>query len=84
MPRATSCQIFEPFFFPFPGVLEFGESEAGLRFASAREKLLHLAFYMGLERVQFPGLGGNQLVHGAQAVGDFLLFGEDGRKRNQE
>ena len=30
---------------------------------------------MGLERVQFPRLRGDQLVHRTQALGDFLLFG---------
>ncbi len=60
---------------PLPGVLEFGEAEAGLGFAFAGEKLLHQPFFMGLERVHFPRLRGHQLVHRTQALGDFLLFG---------
>jgi hypothetical protein len=36
---------------------------------------------MGLERVHFPGLGGQRLVHRTQALGDFLLFGGLRRKR---
>jgi len=50
---------------PLPGVLEFGQTEAGLGFACAGEKLLlHQPFFMGFEPIQFPGLGGNQIVHG--------------------
>ena len=60
---------------PLPGVLEFGEAEAGLGFAFAGEKLLHQPFFMGLERVHFPRLRSDQLVHRTQALGDFLLFG---------
>ncbi len=39
------------------------------------KKLLHQAFLMGLERVRFPRLRGDQLAHRTQARGDFLLFG---------
>ena len=60
---------------PLPGVLKFGEAEAGLGFAFAGEKLLHQPFFMGLERVHFLRLRGHQLVHRTQALGDFLLFG---------
>lgn len=43
-------------------------------FAFAGEKLLYQTFFMGLERVHFPGLGGKRLVHRTQALGDLLLF----------
>ncbi|MNP23741.1 hypothetical protein D3C76_1164610 [compost metagenome] len=66
---------------PLPGVFEFWETEAGLGFALAGENLLHQPFFMRLERINFPGLRGDQLVQGTQAVGDFLLFGEE-RDRN--
>jgi hypothetical protein len=42
----------------------------------SREKLLHQAFFMGLERGEFLGLGGDAVIEGSEAVGDFLLFGE--------
>ena len=60
---------------PLPGVLELGESEAGLGFAFAGEELLHQPFFVGLERVHFPRLRGDELVHRTQAIGDLLLFG---------
>jgi hypothetical protein len=66
--------LSQGFNLPLPGFFEFGEAEAGLGFAFAGEKLLHQPFFVGLERVQFPRLRGDQLVHRTQALGDLLLF----------
>ena len=56
-------------------VLELREAETGEGFGCAGEKLLHQPFFMGLERVEFLAVRGNQLVERSQALGDFLLFG---------
>ena len=45
---------------------------------SGREKLLHQTFFVGLERFELLGLGGDQIVEGGQAGGDLLLFGISG------
>ena len=66
---------------PLPGVLEFGEAEAGEGFAFAGEKLLHQPFFMGLERVQFPALGGDQLVQRSSGSRRFFVVRRDDGER---
>ena len=39
-----------------------------------REKLLHQALLVGLERGEFFSSGGDEVVEGSEAVGDILLF----------
>ncbi len=45
------------------------------------EKLLHQAFFVGLEGVELLGLGGDEIVEGGEAVGDALLL-VHGRNRD--
>jgi hypothetical protein len=47
-----------------------------------REKLLHQAFFMGLECVELLALRGDEFVDRRKAVGDFLLLGLIGWKWN--
>ncbi len=54
--------------------MEFRKPQMRLVFAFAGEKLLHQPFFMGLERIHFAGLRGDQFVQGTQAISNFLLF----------
>src|SRR5690606_4643478 len=70
------AKVADGLLLPLRGGVELGEAEAGEGFAFAGEELLHEPFFVGLERVEFLAFGSDQLVQRAQALGDFLLFGE--------
>ena len=70
------CHLPQRFLIPVPRIAEFGEAEAGFCFAFAGEKLLHQAFFMGLERLELLRLSRDQIIERGQAICDFLLFGE--------
>ena len=77
-----SARIRQRELIPLPGVLEFGEAEAGAGFAGAGEKLLQQPFFLGLERGELLAVAGNHLVQRRQALGDLALLGFVFGKRN--
>ena len=79
VPMLNMTKVRQKTRFPLPSVLELRETEPGLGFAFAGEKLLHQPFFVGLERDHLPRLRGDQLVQRTQAVGDLLLL----RKRRK-
>ena len=67
--------IIDTHHFPLPSIQKLRKTKTRLRLTFAGEQLLHHPFFMGLERLHFVRLRGDQLVQRTKAAGDLLLFG---------
>lgn len=66
--------IRDYFLYPLPRIPKFRETQLRQRFALCWEKLFEQPFFMVFERVELIGFGGDALLKGGKAVGDFLLL----------